>query len=98
MYKYGARKVALFGLGTIGCVPATLLGAMYGDRCLSATRATSGVFNTKLQSLVDVLNKELVGAKFTYIDVFGITVSDTSSNGKEALIFFIEFFILKYVS
>ncbi|KAH6773583.1 hypothetical protein C2S51_011987 [Perilla frutescens var. frutescens] len=81
LYSYGARKVAVFGLGTIGCVPAALRGAMYGPQCLTATKATSGVFNDKLKSLVDVLNKDLVGAKFTFIDTFGITVSDPSSNG-----------------
>ncbi|XP_057764181.1 GDSL esterase/lipase At5g45670-like [Salvia miltiorrhiza] len=80
LYAYGARKVSLFGLGAIGCVPAARL--MYGRTlCLSATKTTSGVFNTKLKSLVDVLNKDLVGANFTYIDTFGITVSDPASNG-----------------
>lgn len=82
LYSYGARKVAVFGLGMIGCVPAaTMRGATYGPLCLSATQSTSGVFNTKLKSLVDALNKNLVGAMFTYIDTYGITVSDPSSNG-----------------
>ncbi|KAL1560379.1 GDSL esterase/lipase-like isoform X1 [Salvia divinorum] len=52
LYGYGARKVAVFGLGTIGCVPAAhyMYGMLY-----------------------------LVGAKFTYIDTFGIAASKISS-------------------
>lgn len=81
---YGARKVALFGLGTIGCVPAALRGGISGSLCLSTTNNTAGIFNAKLKSLVDVLNNDLIGAKFIYVDTFGITVSDPSSNGKSS--------------
>ncbi|XP_047938901.1 GDSL esterase/lipase At1g29670-like isoform X2 [Salvia hispanica] len=77
LYGYGARKVAVFGLGAIGCVPAT--HHVYGTLCMSATKTMSGVFNTKLRSLINVLNQDLDGAKFTYIDTFGIAASKTTS-------------------
>ncbi|XP_041993288.1 GDSL esterase/lipase At1g29670-like isoform X2 [Salvia splendens] len=77
LYGYGARKVAVFGLGSIGCVPAAYY--MYGTLCMSATKTTSGVFNTKLRSLINLLNQDLVGAKFTYINTFGIAASKNSS-------------------
>ncbi|XP_041993055.1 GDSL esterase/lipase At4g18970-like [Salvia splendens] len=77
LYGYGARRVAVAGLGTIGCVPAG--GIMSGALCLPATQMTSGVFNTKLKALVTALNQDLAGAKFTYIDTYGIAASEISS-------------------
>ncbi|PIN04347.1 Triacylglycerol lipase [Handroanthus impetiginosus] len=81
LYTSGARKIAIFGVGTVGCVPAAIKGPINGTSCVSSTNDAVQIFNSKLKSLVDVLNKDLVGAKFIYIDTYRITASDPSFNG-----------------
>ncbi|PIN04346.1 Cutinase [Handroanthus impetiginosus] len=67
LYTSGARKVAIFGLGPIGCVPTAIKGPLNGTSCISRTNDAVQIFNSKVKSLVDVLNKDLVGFKYTNI-------------------------------
>ncbi|KAJ0008028.1 hypothetical protein Pint_30817 [Pistacia integerrima] len=67
------RKVALFGLGPIGCSPGSV--AMYGANgslCVDYITKDIQLFNSRLKSLVDDLNNDLKDAKFIYIDSYGI--------------------------
>ncbi|CAK9149245.1 unnamed protein product, partial [Ilex paraguariensis] len=73
LYNYGARKVALIGVGQIGCSPNELAqNSPDGRTCVQRINNANQIFNTKLKSLVDVLNRNLTDAKFIYIDAYGI--------------------------
>ncbi|XP_074339340.1 GDSL esterase/lipase At4g18970-like [Apium graveolens] len=70
LYNSGARKIAVYGLGPIGCIPQesrtnkrNLLG------CVDSINKAVEQFNSKLKPLVDDLNKKNAGAHFTFINV-----------------------------
>ncbi|KAJ0031408.1 hypothetical protein Pint_14092 [Pistacia integerrima] len=74
LYNYGARKIAIFGIGLLGCTPAIL--AMDGTDeiiCVDSMNLAVKQFNDKLIRLVDELNNNLPGAKFSYVNVSGIS-------------------------
>ncbi|KAJ4719004.1 GDSL esterase/lipase [Melia azedarach] len=74
LYKKGARKVALFGIGPLGCTPGNI--ATYGRNgslCIDFVNNEVQLFNTKLKTLVDDLNEKFQDAKFIYVNVFGIS-------------------------
>ena len=70
LYNYGARKIAIFGLGPIGCIPQEALSSrpnLLG--CVENTNKAVRQFNNRLKPLVDDLNAKHPGAHFTYINV-----------------------------
>ncbi|XP_010541145.1 PREDICTED: GDSL esterase/lipase At4g30140-like [Tarenaya hassleriana] len=71
LYVLGARKVALFGLSKLGCIPTRV--ATRGG-CDEDVNAAVELFNSRLRALVDDLNQSLVGAKFTYVDMFNTPI------------------------
>ncbi|KAJ4718997.1 GDSL esterase/lipase [Melia azedarach] len=75
LYNLGARKIALFGLGLIGCTPGSIAmyGASNGSVCVDFINIAVQIFNTKLVLLVDELNKKLQDANFIYVNIFGIS-------------------------
>ncbi|KAF8029709.1 hypothetical protein BT93_E2210 [Corymbia citriodora subsp. variegata] len=76
LYSYGARKVAIFGLSVIGCAPAEISRfGTDGSLCVDKINGAVMLFNDRLKSLVDKLNRDLADAKFTYIDIFGISTA-----------------------
>ncbi|KAK2994576.1 hypothetical protein RJ640_012743 [Escallonia rubra] len=82
LYNYGAQKVAIFGLGQIGCTPAEL--GKYdtnGSACVDTINDAVRLFNNRLKPLVDDFNKNLPGAKFTLINITNISGGDPSSAG-----------------
>lgn len=58
--------MALMGLLQYGCVPLDL--AQTNGTCNSTINSAIDLFNAKLPSLVDDLNKNLHGAKFTFVN------------------------------
>ncbi|KAL9261988.1 GDSL esterase/lipase-like protein [Drosera capensis] len=73
MYKYGARKFVLIGVGQIGCSPNELANnSPDGRTCVSRINAANQIFNSKLKSLVDRFNSQLADAHFIYINAYGI--------------------------
>ncbi|OWM84317.1 hypothetical protein CDL15_Pgr027086 [Punica granatum] len=76
LYFSGARKVAIFGVGLIGLTPEIIgrFGANY-----SMVNDAAQLFSNKLLPLVNDLNSHLTGAKFTYINTTGITVTSNDS-------------------
>ncbi|OIT20003.1 gdsl esteraselipase [Nicotiana attenuata] len=72
LYEDGARKITLFGLPQIGCIPdelknhSTLL-------CVDSTNAAVQLFNKNLKALVDDLNTNLPDAQFIYINMYSIS-------------------------
>ncbi|KAL2494870.1 GDSL esterase/lipase [Forsythia ovata] len=83
LYNYEARKIAIFGIGLIGCVPSVL--AMYppanGSTCVDSINGAVQLFNNMLKTLVDDLNNELPNAKFIYINITSISSGDPSALG-----------------
>ncbi|XP_075091117.1 GDSL esterase/lipase At1g29670-like [Nicotiana tabacum] len=72
LYEDGVRKVALFGLGRIGCIPDELQ-KHNTRRCVGSTNDAIQLFNSNLKSLVDNLNTNFPDAKFTYINMYSIS-------------------------
>ncbi|KAK9153178.1 hypothetical protein Sjap_000658 [Stephania japonica] len=73
IYDYGARKVALIGLGQIGCSPSSIsMFSPDSSQCVERINYANRLFNDRLRSLVDDINNNLPGAKFTYINSYDI--------------------------
>ncbi|XP_073061349.1 GDSL esterase/lipase At1g29660-like [Primulina eburnea] len=68
LYRYGARKVAMFGTGVLGCVPLqiTKYGGTDSSGCVGTINEVSSLFNQKLKRLISDLNNRLVDATFIY--------------------------------
>ncbi|KAK3007490.1 hypothetical protein RJ639_014612 [Escallonia herrerae] len=82
LYNYGARKVAIFGLGLIGCTPAELATfGTSGTACVDTINNAVQLFNGRLGPLVDDFNRNLGDTRFTYINITGISAGDPSSVG-----------------
>ncbi|CAN0918920.1 GDSL esterase/lipase At1g29670 [Linum grandiflorum] len=73
LYKYGARKFVLNGIGQLGCSPSVLLrNSVNGRTCVKSVNNAVKIFNKKLRALVDRLNDKTPDARLTYIDTYGI--------------------------
>ncbi|KAG6692132.1 hypothetical protein I3842_10G097600 [Carya illinoinensis] len=73
LYDNGARKMALFGLGQIGCSPNELAqNSQDGSTCVQKINSANQIFNNRLKSLVTTLNGNTPDARFIYVDSFGI--------------------------
>ncbi|EEF40147.1 GDSL esterase/lipase At1g29670 [Ricinus communis] len=73
LHKYGARKIALFGLGQIGCTPdAISTYGTNGSTCVEIMEEASLLFNSKLKLVVEQLNANITDAKFIYINYYTI--------------------------
>lgn len=82
LYKYGARKVALAGIGRVGCTPnsLSLLGTK-GSACVDDMNNAVQFFNVKLLALVEKLNSDYRDAKFIYINSYGMGGGDPTLLG-----------------
>jgi phospholipase/lecithinase/hemolysin len=73
LYNYGARKVALIGIGQVGCSPSELAqGSPDGRTCVARINSACQIFNNKLKSVVDQFNNNFADAAFIYINAYGI--------------------------
>ncbi|XP_052203265.1 GDSL esterase/lipase At5g45670-like [Diospyros lotus] len=73
LYNFGARKMALIGVGQIGCSPNALAqNSPDGSSCIPRINYANRLFNDRLKSLVDNLNTNFGDAKFIYINAYGI--------------------------
>ncbi|KAB5557105.1 hypothetical protein DKX38_008014 [Salix brachista] len=78
LYESGARKLVVFGLGKIGCVPGAI--ATYGTNgsaCVELLNDASRLFNSKLLPAIDQLNDDLPDAKIIYIKSYRIGEDST---------------------
>jgi hypothetical protein len=72
LYNNGARKVALMGVGQVGCSPNEIAQqSPDGVTCVERINSAIEIFNQKVVDLVDQFNT-LPGAHFTYINAYGI--------------------------
>ncbi|ONK57765.1 uncharacterized protein A4U43_C09F3860 [Asparagus officinalis] len=75
LYDLGARKIAIVGIGQIGCIPYELArmdddDRQGGRRCNGRINKAISMYNACLYRMVRRFNRELPGAKFVYVDTF----------------------------
>ncbi|GKB30347.1 reverse transcriptase domain-containing protein [Tanacetum coccineum] len=73
LYNLGARKIAVYGLGLIGCAltKITRFGTD-GKTCVESINNDVGLFNDRLKPVVDMLNIDFSYARFTFINLTNI--------------------------
>ncbi|KAJ8774722.1 hypothetical protein K2173_017168 [Erythroxylum novogranatense] len=82
LYNSGAKKVALTGIGPIGCTPnATAFYGTNGSLCVDYMNYAANMFNDNLKSLVNQLNEDLTDAKFVYLNTYGVVSEYISTPG-----------------
>ncbi|XP_071739770.1 GDSL esterase/lipase At5g45670-like [Rutidosis leptorrhynchoides] len=76
LYKYGARKVALHGLGPVGCTPYEMSRHSSNGSCVEYINTAVRLFNYNLKMLVDELNSDtsLQDAKFIYLNFYDMSI------------------------
>ncbi|KAH9627356.1 hypothetical protein KSS87_001195 [Heliosperma pusillum] len=71
MYKYGARKLVLNGIGQIGCSPNELAQrSPDGSTCDERINSANRIFNARLRELVEQLNNEFTDSRSIFINVY----------------------------
>uniref|UniRef100_A0A7N0UFR7 GDSL esterase/lipase n=1 Tax=Kalanchoe fedtschenkoi TaxID=63787 RepID=A0A7N0UFR7_KALFE len=70
LYKYGARKVAVLGVGQVGYTPVEL--SRFGADVATLNAAVE-LFNAELKTLVAAFNANSTGAMFTFLNSTGIS-------------------------
>lgn len=88
LYNLQARKVAVLAVIPLGCLPQALVFyPTTASTCVEFINDSVRLFNSKLVSLINNLNSNLPGARFTYIDTHGILSTNlTSTLGKNYII------------
>ncbi|XP_076955202.1 GDSL esterase/lipase At1g29670-like [Bidens hawaiensis] len=86
LYNYGARKVALNGLGPVGCTPYEMSRYSSNKTCVEHINTAVKLFNHYLKLLVDELNNNtsLQNAKFIYLNFYDMSmevIQQPSSSG-----------------
>ncbi|MED6180794.1 hypothetical protein PIB30_013686 [Stylosanthes scabra] len=71
IYELGARRIGVFNVPPIGCVPfqRTVAGGITRN-CVDKINDAVKLFNTKLPNELDFLNRNLPHARFVSIDVY----------------------------
>lgn len=71
IYKFGARRMAVFGAPPIGCLPfLRTLGGGFLRSCVDNYNQAAKLYNTKLSSKLHSLSKTLPQSKVVYIDIY----------------------------
>ncbi|XP_074308000.1 GDSL esterase/lipase At4g18970-like [Silene latifolia] len=74
LYKNGARKMAVFGLGKVGCTLGEIVRFRPKTLCVDSINSAVTLFNNRLETLLHSLNKKLPGSKFSFINMQAIEV------------------------
>lgn len=85
LYNLGARKVVVFAVGPLGCIPSQLATSNTQGKCLDTVNSYCRGFNTALRPLLTQMNSALPGANFCYGDVYRIVsqfVANPTQYGK----------------
>ncbi|XP_059288410.1 GDSL esterase/lipase At1g29670-like [Lycium ferocissimum] len=81
LYGYGARKVAVSNIGLLGCLPEeTRVFGRNASGCVDFINNYVQLFNDKLKPLIDDLNTNLSGARFTYINITSISLGGPAND------------------
>lgn len=78
LHDLGARKVALYGLGPIGCEPSQVKPLRLAGKpgCVDSVNHIISLYNQRLPAIIDEHNKVLPGAKFIFINNSHISPGD----------------------
>ncbi|XP_038989521.1 GDSL esterase/lipase At1g33811 isoform X2 [Phoenix dactylifera] len=85
LYNLGARKVAIIGIGQVGCIPYELArnrnsnNGRNNSQCNETINKDITIFNNGLVQMVNRFNKQKSGAKFIYVNTFQ-TSKDIAAN------------------
>ncbi|KAL7244789.1 hypothetical protein ACSBR2_000197 [Camellia fascicularis] len=73
LYGLGARRIGVFGVPPIGCLPSqrTLAGGLLRN-CAKIYNEAATLFNTKLSVMLNSLNHKLPHARMVYIDAYNL--------------------------
>ncbi|XP_054808334.1 GDSL esterase/lipase EXL3-like [Prosopis cineraria] len=71
LYGLGARRIGVFNIPVLGCVPSqrTIEGGLQRE-CSEFANQAAALFNSKLSSLIDTLHKNLPDARLVYLDSY----------------------------
>ncbi|KAK7406843.1 hypothetical protein VNO78_08477 [Psophocarpus tetragonolobus] len=71
LHGLGARRIGVIGLPVLGCVPSqrTIQGGIL-RQCSDSENQAAMLFNSKLSSEVDALNKKFPDARLVYLDIY----------------------------
>ncbi|KAK9116399.1 hypothetical protein Sjap_015346 [Stephania japonica] len=96
LYRLGARKMLLVGIGPLGCIPSQLYmrSSTNSNGCVEWVNDLVSLFNDRLVYFSKTMNSTLVGSSFVYQNIFdvfsdmiknpskyGFTVSDQACCG-----------------
>jgi phospholipase/lecithinase/hemolysin len=83
VYKLGARKMVVAGVGPIGCIPSQLVRQRsVNGECSDYVNSMAMDFNNGLEATIAQLNERLPGARVLYADTFA-PVMDIVNNPKK---------------
>lgn len=88
LYKLGARKVVVFDIGPIGCIPTIVRTKHNEGKCVEEINHLAIIFNNHLKKLLINLTTSLKGSKFIIGHTFKIAydaIVNPSSYGKFVL-------------
>ncbi|KAK4481407.1 hypothetical protein RD792_012297 [Penstemon davidsonii] len=90
LYKLGARRIAVFGLPPLGCLPSqrTLKGGAERE-CVEMYNQVADLFNKKLQVELNSINSQFPDARLKYIDIFFPLISSTTHKNTVCFFLFI---------
>ncbi|KAF7828981.1 GDSL esterase/lipase EXL3-like [Senna tora] len=76
LYGLGARRIGVFGITAIGCMPSqrTIDGGIL-RACSYNANVAAILFNSKLSSLMDALNEKFPEARLVYLDAYNPLLS-----------------------
>ncbi|KAL5719192.1 hypothetical protein ACHQM5_012004 [Ranunculus cassubicifolius] len=71
LYNLGARRMLVFSVPPIGCVPSqrTVQGGISRE-CVEEQNSAAIMFNSKLNSVIDGFNNKFEGGKVVYADIY----------------------------
>ncbi|XP_057449254.1 GDSL esterase/lipase EXL3-like [Lotus japonicus] len=71
LYRLGARRIGVFGVPAIGCVPSqrTMHGGIHRT-CSDSENQAAILFNTKLKSQMDALQNKFPETTLIYLDIY----------------------------
>ncbi|XP_057516152.1 GDSL esterase/lipase At1g74460 [Amaranthus tricolor] len=78
MHNLGARKLMVFGLGPMGCIPLQRVLSTTGD-CQEKTNRLAQKFNEATGKMMTELSRSLPGASYRFGDAFDV-VNDVITN------------------
>ncbi|KAK4481405.1 hypothetical protein RD792_012295 [Penstemon davidsonii] len=73
LYKLGARRIGIFGLPPLGCLPSqrTLKGGAERE-CVEIYNKAAQLFNDKLSAELNSVNNRFPDARMIYIDIYNL--------------------------